>query len=62
MGLLISGSAASVGSAVAETRIIYVGKHGNDANTGTSIGAAKLTIASARTAAFLLTPTNASKS
>jgi len=45
------------GGAVPEVRTLYVGKHGADGNDGTSIGVAKLTMASAVTAATALTPT-----
>jgi hypothetical protein len=39
-----------------ETQVIYVGKHGNDANSGRNIEAAKLTLGAAITAATALTP------
>lgn len=39
-----------------ESNIIYVGKHGNDANSGKTIGLAKLTFGAAITAAFAIAP------
>lgn len=44
---------------VNEVRIIYVGKHGADANDGLNIRKAKLTFSGALTAANALTPTTA---
>lgn len=48
----LSGVAASW----TESKIFYVGKHGNDSNSGLSISSAKLTFASAIAAATALTP------
>lgn len=44
------------GSGVTQTNAVYVSKAGNDANTGLVVGAPKLTIASAITAASGLSP------
>lgn len=41
---------------VPQDQVIYVGKHGNDANTGTTPDAAKLTLTAGITAAVALTP------
>lgn len=49
--------ADAASGAVPEVRTLYVGKHGADGNNGTSIGVAKLTMASAVAAAAALTPT-----
>ena len=43
-------------SELSESNIIYVGKHGNDSNTGLNMESAKLTFAAAITAASALTP------
>lgn len=46
------------GGAVAEQEVMYVGKHGNDANAGTSQGLAKLTIGAAIAACAAPAPNN----
>lgn len=59
-GIDITNAAGSVtisaDGTFAQQNIIYVGKHGNDANDGKNINNAKLTFGSAITAAFAIAP------
>ena len=57
-GYLIAtnGVVSTGGGVVNQQQIFYVGKHGNNANDGLSIGNAKLTFTAAITAASALTP------
>ncbi|MFQ5685106.1 MAG: beta strand repeat-containing protein [Candidatus Scalindua sp.] len=47
---------SATGAGVSELQVIYVGKHGNDANSGENIEEAKLTIAAGITAAAAIAP------
>ena len=59
IGVGITNAAGSItidAAGVDQSNIIYVGKHGNDANDGLTIDKAKLTFGSAITAAFAIAP------